>query len=201
MLWLFLRDEAGIDGDVLHVAPEAGIASRLRALPGVRYLSVDVDPSQAMLAADLTALPFADSSFDAIVCSHVLEHIPDDRAAMRELWRVLRPGATAYLQHPVDDALAHTLEEPPSGLLSPAERFERFGHEEHVRLYGRDLRDRLEEAGFEVAVKRYAERLPSERVHYHRLEPRPASVRRPESERMDDIYVCRKAGTIRPCAT
>jgi SAM-dependent methyltransferase len=195
VLWLYLRDETGLltsGGDVLHVAPERGIARRLRSSPGIRYLSVDLDPSRAMQAADLTGLGFPDGSFDVVICSHVLEHVPDDRAAMRELHRVLRPGGTAYLQHPVDEGLAHTIEDVTGEAVPSPERLSRFGHEEHLRTYGRDIRDRLEAAGFSVTVQRYAERLPTSVVRRHRLDAMPAARERPSTERIDDVYVCRR---------
>lgn len=48
-------------------------------------------------AADLTRLPYADESFDAIVCGWVLEHLPDPRPGLRDLARVLRPGGKMLL--------------------------------------------------------------------------------------------------------
>lgn len=195
LLWLYLRDETShlhAAGDVLHVAPEAGIARRLRGAPGIRYLSIDIDGSRAMVAADLTALQFRDCSFAVVICSHVLEHVPDDRAAIAEIHRVLRPGGTAYLQHPVDYSLTRTVEHLSTASVPPAERLARFGHEEHVRTYGRDLCDRLQEAGFMVTIERYIDRLPADVVRRHRLEALPAASKRPPGERIDDIYVCRR---------
>jgi len=111
------------------------------------YLSVDMDASRAMRAANLTRLPFPDEQYDAIVCNHVLEHVPDDRRAMAELYRVLKPGGWAALLVPMTETL--TDEDPAA---SPEERKKRFGQEDHVRLYGRDYLDRLREAGFRVSV-------------------------------------------------
>jgi SAM-dependent methyltransferase len=198
VLWLYLRDETSLlrsGGDVLHIAPEAGIARQLRNAPAVRYLSVDLDPARAMMAADITALPFPDGSFDVLLCSHVLEHVPDDRAALHEFRRVLRTGGVGYLQHPTDDALPRTIEQLPDPGVTPAQRLERFGHEEHLRTYGNDFPQRLEEAGFEVTVDRYVERLAPDVVRRHRLQMLPGPRPRPPSEHVDDVYVCRAVGS------
>lgn len=149
--WVYLRERTDwLDGrprTLLHVAPEAVLAARLRTLPGVTYLSADLADPRAMLRLDVMRLPFADDAFDAIFCSHVLEHVPDDRAAMRELCRVLRPGGLALL--PVPPIRAERTSEDPHE-CDPERRRRRFGHPDHVRRYGRDYPERLREAGFDV---------------------------------------------------
>jgi len=149
--WLYLRERTALfDGRPrhwLHVAPEAVLAAKLRSLPGVRYVSADLADPRAGLRLDVMRVPFADDVFDAIFCSHVLEHVPDDRAAMRELFRVLRPGGIALL--PVPPIRAERTDEDPC-LADPAQRRRRFGHPDHLRRYGRDYPERLREAGFRV---------------------------------------------------
>jgi SAM-dependent methyltransferase len=139
------------------VAPERLLAARLRAQPGVRYVSIDLASSLAMVRMDVTRLAFRDSIFDAILCLHVLEHIPDDRSAMREFLRVLRPGGWAILQSPIDAARPHTFED--WGVTSPAERERVFGQRDHVRIYGRDYVGRLGETGFRVEEHAFAREL------------------------------------------
>lgn len=132
---------------LLHFAPEPGIAHRLeQRVP--RYVTADLEPGRADLALDITALDLADASFDGVLCSHVLEHVPDDEAAMRELRRVLRPGGWAIVMVPIDHDRSTTLED--SGVTDPAERRRVFWQEDHVRLYALDLMDRLRGAGFDV---------------------------------------------------
>jgi hypothetical protein len=178
--WIYLRERTALlDGRVrrwLHVAPEEVLATRLRAQPGVRYLSADLADPRAMLRLDVERLPFADGAFDAILCSHVLEHVPDDRAAMRELRRVLRPGGLALL--PVPPIRAERTSEDPRE-ADPAERRRRFGHPDHVRRYGRDYPERLAEAGFRVEVTSAAELAG------------PEGVRRFGLTNGDEVFACR----------
>lgn len=107
---------------------------------------------------DLTMTPWRDASFDAILCNHVLEHIPDDRQAMRELFRVLRPGGWAILQVPMDTRRATTFEDPT--IVSPKARERAFGQADHVRIYGLDYKARLESVGFVVSVDPFVRELP-----------------------------------------
>ncbi len=173
VLWLWLRDRVPAGARVLHVAPELGLAHRLKEL-STNYLSVDLDSPHAMKRCDITAIPEPDASFDVVICNHVLEHIPDDRKAMRELRRVLTPGGLAVLQHPVHDR-PDTYED--AGVVDPASRLRVFGQEDHVRIYGWDMLDRLREAGFvDVAVPEPCDDYsPAERARYGLL-PSPTIV-------------------------
>jgi ubiquinone/menaquinone biosynthesis C-methylase UbiE len=107
----------------------------------VKYTSSDIDGTQAMVAADITALPFDDDSFDVVLCSHVLEHVEGEQQALAEIQRVLKPGGWAALMVPVDRTVATTLEDPSA--TTQQQRLERFGQIDHVRLYGRDVAQRL----------------------------------------------------------
>ncbi len=146
--WLWLEQEGvlGRRPRFLHFAPEAGLERRLRPLFGEAYVTADLFMAGVDRRLDLTRLELPDGSFDFIYCSNVLEHIPDDRAAMRELHRVLAPGGTAVVQVPIRGEVTY---EDPS-ITDPAERARHFGQADHVRYYGRDIRERLAEAGFQV---------------------------------------------------
>jgi SAM-dependent methyltransferase len=181
-LLLLLRDELRVASrrhDVLQVAPAASVRDWLRALPDVRLLSVDLDSSAAELRADVTELPLEGASFDLILCLHVLEHVPDDRAAMQELFRVLRTGGRAVIQVP-PSPLAETFEDP--SVTTPEERQRVFGQYDHVRICGADYGRRLEEAGFDVEEVDFVERLELEtRSRYGLRTGEP-------------FYLCAKAG-------
>jgi SAM-dependent methyltransferase len=110
-----------------------------------------------MLRMDITRISLTDNQFDCVICYHVLEHIPDDQKAMRELFRVLKPGGWAILQSPIDFNHDKTFEDP--SIVSPDERERFFGQNDHVRIYGRDYKDRLEKAGFVVKVDDYVQQL------------------------------------------
>ena len=169
---------------VLHFAPEPEVARHLRDRPGISYLSADLDPSRAMVEADMTALPFEDGAFDLVIVGHVLEHIPDDARALRELFRVTRPGGRAVLQHPIEYAFP-TYEDWT--ITAPEVRADAFGQHDHVRVYGRDFPERVRAAGFDVERVRYEELVLPETVECHGLRDAQGTLK------ADDIYVCTKA--------
>lgn len=150
-MWLHLRDRHRLLQRrlrLLHIAPEHCIRDALAANPALHYISVDMFDPAADRAADMTALPFRDGSFDFAICSHVLEHVEDDRTAMAELFRVLAPGGRAVVMVPIEMKRAKTYEDV--SIDSAAGRNEAFGHPYHVRICGADYPDRLRRAGFTV---------------------------------------------------
>ena len=142
-------------------------AARLRALPSLRYLSADLASPRAMLRADVQRLPLPDACFDSILCHHVLEHVPDDRAAMGELRRVLRPGGWAILQSPI----ARSSRSPSKTRRSsiPASASAASGRATTCASTDATTRARLREAGFEVRAERFIQTLPPERRAAHGL--------------------------------
>jgi SAM-dependent methyltransferase len=159
---------------VLHFAPEPQIARLLAAYQNVDYLSVDIDHRKAMRAEDIRALSFADDSFDVIICIHVFEHIEEDKRAMQEVCRVLRPGGVALLDVPIDATRSFTYED--DSITSPEERTKAFWQWDHVRLYGLDYPQKLKANGFVVDEKRYIESLNPELIRKHGLEVMPNYV-------------------------
>jgi SAM-dependent methyltransferase len=169
VLWMWLRDRGGVLGsrhDLLHIAPEPVFEQRLRARPELNYVAGALFPEGRQVRVDLTAIPFPDGSFDLVLCNHVLDEIPDDRAAIAEVFRVLRPGGRFVTQTPVDTKREVTFEDPS---LSPAERRKVFQTADDVRIYGRDFPTRLAEPGFSVEVVDYPAELSAATVARHAL--------------------------------
>jgi len=187
LIWLYLERKTDLlDGrtkKLLHVAPEQQIALRFQSVPGVDYLSGDLSAHKAMVQMDITDIQYPADTFDIVYCSHVLEHVPDDRRAMSELCRVLKPGGWAILQVPLSSR--PTFEDFTA--TTPQQRERLFGQHDHVRIYGPDYQDRLVAAGFEVTVDTFAAELgEGERIRYG-INPK------------EEIYCCRKrAAALRP---
>ncbi|CAN5186631.1 class I SAM-dependent methyltransferase [soil metagenome] len=152
--WLLFERRPQLLGDaasLLHFSPEWCLRERLAQQPGLRYVTTDLDPSQRVdLRLDVTALHLPDGAFDAVICSHVLEHVPDDAAAMRELRRVTAPGGWCLVMVPL--ALDRTGTYEDASITSPEERRREFLQHDHVRLYAPDIAERLRAAGFGVEI-------------------------------------------------
>lgn len=179
-LWLYLRDELGIERkteqSLLHFAPEPEIAGRLERVSGLDYTTADLQADRAQESIDITAIPRPDESFDVVLVSHVLEHVPDDGRALSELHRVLKPGGRAVLQHPIDFGLERTYED--WSVEHEADRRRHFGQRDHVRIYGVDFLERVRAPGFEVSSQRYGEKLPYRtRIRYGLREYTGSSMR------------------------
>jgi SAM-dependent methyltransferase len=132
----------------LHVAPEEQLRRVLIDMPHLQYVTVDLHTPFVGLRLDIQRIPCEYDFFDGIICNHVLEHVSNDRQALRELYRVLKPGGWAILQVPIAAAFAETREF--KGPLTPEQRQSLYGQADHVRLYGRDYPGRLAHCGFVV---------------------------------------------------
>lgn len=151
LLWLYLTTKLKIDVEkikLLNIAPDLAIQNKLKSLSNINYLSIDLNSNIAMQNEDLTNLSFEDNSFDAILCYHVLEHIIDDKKAMSELYRILKPNGWAIIQTPIENGREKTFED--FNITTSEERKKIFGQEDHVRVYGKDYFERLKSAGFNV---------------------------------------------------
>ena len=145
-VWVWL-DRSGVlttlaTKRVLDLAPHRALGPKLARAAGF-YESGDLLPGKAQRVVDVCAMDYADAAFDLIVCSHVLEHVPDDASAMRELCRVLAPGGIALLSVPLRGEVTEE-----DFACDEGERLRRFGQTDHVRRYGWDFFDRLRAAGF-----------------------------------------------------
>ena len=145
------------EGRILHFAPEKHLRDKLQKL-NTDYVMGDLFPTDRDITKiDITNIQFEDSTFHAIICNHVLEHIPDDTKALSELFRVLHKGGFAILQTPYSQILKKTFED--DGIISTNAREIAYGQEDHIRLYGSDFFDRISKSGFEVQLIQHAENL------------------------------------------
>lgn len=186
-LWMFLRTKTDLwsaPRRALHIAPELALKRALTRAPNIEYVSGDVRSPLAAVKLDVQDLPYPDGFFDLVLCNHVLEHVDDDRRAMRELCRVLSPAGWAVLLAPIDPARAVTFEDPT--VTDPQERERVFGQRDHVRVYGRDYADRLRGEGFDVEGVDFVSTLEPSVVERHALLP------------AEDIFVCRRARAAAP---
>lgn len=179
--WLFLQWKTNLldnqPKSFLHIAPEKFFTRKLLTIDNLDYLSADLANPRAMVKMDITRIAFEDHSFSAIYCSHVLEHIPNDKKALRELQRVLKTGGWAVLQVPL--TADKTYEDP--AIITPEERKKVFGQWDHVRVCGLDYAGRIEEAGFSVHVYHAADFLT------------PGDCHRMGCKLSDVIFYCQKA--------
>ena len=150
LVWLYFVRKTNLfdvkSKKMLHVAPEVCFEKLLRNNIGDSYLTADLNSTRAMVRMDITNIQYPDNSFDVIYCSHVLEHVSNDKQAMNEFYRVLKLGGWAILLVPITSN--ETFEDP--SVVDPTMRLKLFGQEDHVRRYGPDFIKRVEETGFKV---------------------------------------------------
>ena len=160
LLALAMIAKCPVSSAILDVAPTQVLSDVIRESQGGSYISMDFDPQAdgrlVDFRADITRLPLRADSVGFLLCSHVLEHVIDDNAAISEIMRVLKDGAATLIQVPRRRGVP-TQEAPGA---SPDERLNLFGQADHVRLYGDDFEDRLRNAGLRVETMSYAQVLP-----------------------------------------
>jgi SAM-dependent methyltransferase len=147
-LWIG-RNHAG--GRLLDIGPTPAFSAFLRQRFDYRSLAHDDKGDDR---GDIQQLPYADGSFDGVICSHVLEHVADDRLALREIRRVLRSDGWAIVMVPICRTVS-AVDEAPDG-VEEAEAWRRFGQSDHVRLYDRaGFMARATEAGLVLHQQRF----------------------------------------------
>lgn len=150
----------GPDNAVLHFAPEPQVRRCVEPLVAL-YETADLSERRNVThRVDIEDTGISAESFDRIICSHVLEHV-DDARALAELWRLLTPGGIAFLATPVCEGWDQTYENPE--ITGREARLLHFGQGDHVRFYGRDLRDRIRAAGF--SLEEFTAREPDVAAH------------------------------------
>lgn len=151
-LYLLLEDELA-GKTVLDFSPSRAWYRMMKKRRDVDYTATDY--SNEFLSdknMDITQLDEPSGRFDLAICYHVLEHVPDDRAALSELYRVLKPGGQCYVQTPFREGSIYE----DDSVVAPEERLKHFGQEDHVRVYSLEgLKERMERQGFSVEVRRF----------------------------------------------
>ena len=159
------------DATVLHFAPEENIEIRIEKEKPRVYVKADLSPGKSDIQKiDVTDIPFSDCHFDFIICNHVLEHVLEDRLALSELFRVLKPGGWAVLQTPFSTLLANSFCDPAIDSDDLRKFF--YGQEDHVRVYGRDLFSKIGEAGFTLHLKKHDDILSEQDYFYYGVNPK-----------------------------
>jgi SAM-dependent methyltransferase len=134
--------------DLLEIAPSEPLSAMVRARGGISLRTADLMMEGVDDHIDITDMKcYRDESFHAFICSHVLEHVPDDVKALRELFRILKPNGWGIVMVPVI-VVADEIDEDPL-LEDVGERWRRFGQYDHIRNYSKKgLLERIETAGF-----------------------------------------------------
>lgn len=154
LMWLYLKDHSDFFTsnklNVLHIAPEQCFHQRFKQQENLNYLTGDLVSPIADLHFDLHQIPLEENRFDVVFCNHVLEHVNDANQCMRELYRVMKPGGWGIMQVPQDFDREITFED--SSITSEEDRERYYWQKDHVRLFGKDYPNWLENAGFNVEV-------------------------------------------------
>ena len=136
--------------NLLDIAPSQILQEYLKKYSQIKYRSADLSMEGVDDIVDVMDMKiYPDCSFDIFICSHVLEHVLDDKKALRELRRILKPDGFGICMVPIISKLKEIDEDIT--ITDPNERWRRFGQDDHVRLYSKQgYIDRLTEAGFKV---------------------------------------------------
>lgn len=139
--------------ELLHFSPSLGMKNKIIKLQPKKYVTSDYEGEfQADKQYDIQNIACEDASFNAVICFHVLEHIPDDKKAMQELFRILKPAGKIYIQTPFKEGEIYE----DASIVTSQDRRIHFGQEDHVRVYAVEgLKQRLEATGFVVEIKQF----------------------------------------------
>ena len=193
MIWLWMERQTSLFKNhprLLHIAPEPPLMKHFRKSYGSSkdYITADLESPLADQHFDVQDIPLPSDSIDVIICNHLLEHVENDRLAMQELHRVMKPGGWGIFLVPEDRERETTFED--DSIVDAKERTRLFGQYDHRRIYGRDYDARLREAGFEVERSDFARRLTEwEKRLYSPGEDDLVIVRKPQHNKIDEENV------------
>ena len=171
LMWLYLKNKSDFftkpNLKVMHIAPEQCFHKIFKHQKNLDYTTGDLVSPIADLHFDLHQIPLEDNQYEIIFCNHVMEHVTDDLKCMQELHRIMKPGGWGIFQVPIDTNRTSTYED--WSITTPEEREKHFWQYDHVRLYGTNYPNRLEEAGFTVETVDYGKEISPELFDRYRL--------------------------------
>lgn len=171
LLWIYLKEKTSLfhqEQRLLHIAPEYCFIDRFEGIAHLDYITADLESPLAKVKMDIHQMPFDTNSFDCIMCNHVIEHVENDLVALKEILRVLKTGGWAIIQVPFFDPIPEKTFEDPN-ITSDQERFEKYGQKDHLRLYGKDYKQRIESCGFQVTEDDFVRSLPPDTTKKYAL--------------------------------
>lgn len=161
---------------ILHFAPERNLSKRIKECLPAQYVQADYYPEDLygknpeIQRVDATNIQFDDTTFEGLICNHVLEHVPDSHKALSEFYRILKPGGFGILQTPYSARLSHTIEDP--GIDTESLRLAVYGQEDHSRLFGRDFFQFIKDEGFILKVCRHEDVATLDEACYFGINPK-----------------------------
>ena len=171
LMWLYLKNKSDFftkpNLKVMHIAPEQCFHKIFKHQKNLDYTTGDLVSPIADLHFDLHQIPLEDNQYEIIFCNHVMEHVTDDLKCMQELHRIMKPGGWGIFQVPIDTNRTSTYED--WSITTPEEREKHFWQYDHVRLYGTNYPNRLEEAGFTLETVDYGKEISPELFDRYRL--------------------------------
>lgn len=145
LLMYYLQNETNLfekEKSILHFAPEKAIEFKIKQAKQINYITADINPALADNVIDIQNIPYDKKSFDFVICSHVLGHVPNEKKAIDEIYRVLKVGGKAFVLTLIDASKEHTYEN--TKIQTPQDRLIHFGEPDLLRLHGNDFLNRLQ---------------------------------------------------------
>ena len=170
LMWLFMKQKTNFFSaqlKFLHIAPEYCFIKIFKGMKNLDYTTGDLISPWADVKMDVHNIPFEENSFDVLICNHVLEHVEDSEQAMRELYRVMKPGGWGIFQVPIDKNNPNTEEDKK--ITDPKERERLYWQDDHLRLFGLDYGKKLSDVGFKVTESEFINELKPELVERYAL--------------------------------
>ncbi len=173
LLYLYLKKKLNSrkNFELLHFSPQKCLKDYISNFSNINYLSSDFKIGKEMVDENIEKLTFKNNSFDVILCIHILEHINNDKKAISELYRILKPDGFAIIDVPINYNLKKTYEN--TNIILPEDRAIAFGQSDHIRLYGNDFKFLLRKEKFKVKIVHFYKNFNSKEIIYYGFEKNP----------------------------